>query len=259
MAVKAVNDTAGSDGYMPTLLVFGAYPRISADSPFSPTVTQRAEAIRKTTAEVRKLTASRDVKAALRARNGPDQTLSNTNELPLQSEVRVWREKYGWQGPYRVISINGQNVTLQLPNGPSTFRSIRVAPYYRVTNSDVSPSDQTNPVEGAGEPATGQVGAPIIRRKGRPRKNTAPVATAYLFPKEISDYALAIKLRKNNVINIPKAPFEESDNIEVINLIARNIIAFERFDPTKHTGRLFKSRMIHEIKGKNDTPYKKSR
>ena len=29
MAVKAVNDTAGLDGLVPTLLVYGAYPRIS--------------------------------------------------------------------------------------------------------------------------------------------------------------------------------------------------------------------------------------
>jgi hypothetical protein len=72
MAVKTVNDTAGPDGYVPTLLVFEAYPRISADSPPSPIVTQRAEAIRKAIAEVRKLTASRNVKAALRARNEPD-------------------------------------------------------------------------------------------------------------------------------------------------------------------------------------------
>jgi hypothetical protein len=99
----------------------------------------------------------------------------------------------------------------------------------------------------------------VIRRRGRPRKNTAPVATAYLSPKEISDYALAIKLRKNNVINIPEAFFEESDNIEVIDLIARNVIAFERFNPTKHTGRLFKFRMVHEVKGKNDTFYEKFR
>jgi hypothetical protein len=99
----------------------------------------------------------------------------------------------------------------------------------------------------------------VIRRRGRPRKNTAPVATAYLSPKEISDYALAIKLRKNNVINTPGASFEESDNIEIIDLIARDVIAFERFNPTKHTGRLFKSRMIHEIKGKNNISYEKSR
>jgi hypothetical protein len=45
----------------------------------------------------------------------------------------------------------------------------------------------------------------------------------------------------------------------MIDLIARDIIAFKRFDPTKYTGRLFKSRMIHEVKGKNDTSYEKSR
>ena len=34
MAVKAVNNTAGPDGLVPTLLVYGAYPRISnLDSP----------------------------------------------------------------------------------------------------------------------------------------------------------------------------------------------------------------------------------
>jgi hypothetical protein len=84
-------------------------------------------------------------------------------------------------------------------------------------------------------------------------------STAYLSPKEISDYAFAIKLRKDNVINTPGAPFEESDNIEVIDLITRDIVAFERFDSTKYTGRLFKSRMVHEVKGKNDTSYEKSR
>jgi hypothetical protein len=99
----------------------------------------------------------------------------------------------------------------------------------------------------------------VIRRRERPRKNTAPVATAYLSPKEISDYAFAIKLRKNNVINTPGAPFEEFNNIEIIDLIARDVVAFKRFDFTKYTGRLFKFRMVHEIKGKNDTFYEKSR
>jgi hypothetical protein len=59
MAVKAVNNTAGPDGLVLILLVFEAYPRISHNSPFSPTITKRAKAIRKAMAEVRKLTASR--------------------------------------------------------------------------------------------------------------------------------------------------------------------------------------------------------
>ena len=38
MAVKAVNDTAGLDGLVPTLLVFGAFPRLSPSDPPSPSI-----------------------------------------------------------------------------------------------------------------------------------------------------------------------------------------------------------------------------
>ncbi|EED11916.1 conserved hypothetical protein [Talaromyces stipitatus ATCC 10500] len=39
MAVKTVNDTASPDGLVPTLLVFGAYPRIVEYNPPAPTIT----------------------------------------------------------------------------------------------------------------------------------------------------------------------------------------------------------------------------
>jgi di/tripeptidase len=55
MAVKAVNDTAGLDGLVPTLLVFGAYPRMTSTSAPSAAMTARAEAIRTAMKEVRKL------------------------------------------------------------------------------------------------------------------------------------------------------------------------------------------------------------
>ena len=55
MAVKAVNNTAGLDGLVPTLLVYGAYLRISKlDSP-APSITERAAAIQKAMAEIVKL------------------------------------------------------------------------------------------------------------------------------------------------------------------------------------------------------------
>jgi len=57
MAVKAVNDTAGPNGLVPTLLVYGAYPRISNLGPFTPSITERAAIIRKAIAEVVKLRA----------------------------------------------------------------------------------------------------------------------------------------------------------------------------------------------------------
>ena len=45
MAVKAVNNTAGLDRLVPTLLVYGAYPRISNLDPSAPSITERAAAI----------------------------------------------------------------------------------------------------------------------------------------------------------------------------------------------------------------------
>jgi hypothetical protein len=47
MAVKAVNDSAGLDGIVLTLLIFRAYLCITRDSPPSPFITEQAEAIHK--------------------------------------------------------------------------------------------------------------------------------------------------------------------------------------------------------------------
>jgi hypothetical protein len=52
MAFKAINDTAGPNGLVLTLLVYGAYPRITEHDPPSPSVAQRALAIKKAMAEV---------------------------------------------------------------------------------------------------------------------------------------------------------------------------------------------------------------
>jgi hypothetical protein len=81
MAVKAVNDSAGPDGIVLTLLVFGLYLRITEIDPPSPTIAKRAEAIRATTKEVRRLYAKQQVSNALAIRNSPN-TIA-TGELPL--------------------------------------------------------------------------------------------------------------------------------------------------------------------------------
>jgi len=59
IAVKAVNDLAGPNRIIPTLLVFGAYPRLTKIDPLSLSVTKRIEAIRVVTKEVRRLYAER--------------------------------------------------------------------------------------------------------------------------------------------------------------------------------------------------------
>ena len=81
MAVKAVNDSAGPNGIIPTLLVFGAYPRMTEDDSPSPSVAKRAKAIHQAMKEVRHLHAERQVNEALAMRNGP--SILSTLSLPL--------------------------------------------------------------------------------------------------------------------------------------------------------------------------------
>ena len=81
MAFKAINDSAGPDSLIPTLLVFGAYPRMTESDAPSPTVTQRAIAFKKAMEEVKKIQAERQVADALNMRNGPSTTA--IHDLPL--------------------------------------------------------------------------------------------------------------------------------------------------------------------------------
>ena len=55
IAIKAINNLAGPNRIVPTLLVFGAYPRITKIDALLLSVTKRAKAIRVATKEVRRL------------------------------------------------------------------------------------------------------------------------------------------------------------------------------------------------------------
>ena len=57
MAVKAVNNTTSPNRLVPTLLVYGAYLRISKLDPPTPSIIERAAIIRKVIAKIVKLRA----------------------------------------------------------------------------------------------------------------------------------------------------------------------------------------------------------
>jgi len=292
LAVKAINDTAGPDGLVPTLLVFGAYPRITDDSPPAATTAQRAEAIKKAMTAVRQIHAKRQLHEALATRNGPDST--DTVALPLQSLVRVWREKHGWQGPFRLIANDGTTCTVDLPRGPRNFRITVVKPYHAEegqldlpapeehaghsaqAEDDPAHSEQAQERPAEIPEAAGEVRDTIVvndepprRRRGRPRKNPIPtffaeihpaINTAFLTAKEEADYALAVELRKKGIITTPGKPFEESDKAEVKALVDRGVFHIITYNEKAHGNtRVFKSRMVREVKGKNEQPYEKSR
>ena len=227
MAVKAVNDTVGPNGLVPTLLVFGTYPRLSDTSPSSPSITAQAIAIRKAMAEVRKEKARQQVGEALSMRNGPNtfETLS----LPLQAEVKVWRENDGWKGPYILLARDGETCTVDINGKATNFRTVVVKPYHCdesteppiETHIDEEDNLEDNTEDKADDNWTPDEHQPgnvetTKRRRRRPRgsKNkpkpansdpdtiiidtammtSTPITTAYLSTKEQADHELAIRL-----------------------------------------------------------------
>lgn len=276
MAVKAVNDSAGPDGIVPTLLVFGAYPRMTEMDPPSPSVVKRAEAIRAATKEVRRLHAERHVNDTLAMCNGPSTTA--TLNLPLQSDVRVWREKGGWKGPYKLLAADGETCTVDMPHGPTKFRSNIVKPYYREKHPEggrgqpraeaESQGDETinaKHLDGPDKPAEiqrrGRGRPPESKNKPKPqvtvrrstRRNAADhqgsedqfinaiqegqdISMALMTSKERADMELSVKLRNEGVITTPGLPFDQSRNEEIEGLIARGVFDFVQYDPSKHAG-----------------------
>jgi hypothetical protein len=290
MAVKAVNDTAGPNGIVPTLLVFGAYPRMTESSPPAPALRQCAIAIQKATEAIRKLHATRQVSEALAARNGPVTTA--TTHLPLQSLVRVWREKTGWEGPYKLVAVDNEECTLDMNGRHGMFRSTVVKPYYkdpmvelaRPENSTTggvqteTPMEETtqavNPVPVQGHTPEQEDDNPPRMQLRRDRKRSRKiqlqdqffaqendVAGVFLSSKEQADALLAIQLRAEGKIKTPGMPFEESTQYEIDALIARGVFKFIQLkEQGHHAERIFRSRIVNEIKNKTTAaPYEKSR
>ena len=106
MAVKAINDTAGPDGLVPTLLVYRAYPRISNLDPPAPSIMERAAAIQKAITKIVKLQAKQAINNALYYRNRPNMTL--VHDLLLNSKVLVWRKSGKWTRPYHLLAVENK-------------------------------------------------------------------------------------------------------------------------------------------------------
>ncbi|KAM4063754.1 cwf18 domain containing protein [Hirsutella rhossiliensis] len=271
MAFKAVNDTAGPDGLVPTLLVFGALPRMTMDSPPTPSAMARAKALRK-------INAQRKVQTALNTRNGPDTALRLPLSLALGSEVRVFREKHGWQGPYKVLEVTDTEIAVDLDNGPAKFRTLAAQTHQHNNHSFLNTiRSTTSSSKPSSLPPTTQQPLPLPTTEDQPkpfeypepkrprRQSTivcSPVqfivhheANAFLVRKEMEHLGLAKRLRAEGKITSTGFPFEASDTLELTNLLAAGVIVPEEFDANKHGGyRVFKSRMKSRlvVQGYND-------
>ncbi|EKD21678.1 hypothetical protein MBM_00791 [Drepanopeziza brunnea f. sp. 'multigermtubi' MB_m1] len=83
IAIKAINDTAGPNSLVPTLLVFKTLLKLTEQDRPAASTQERAAAINKAIKEVRKCHAAKQVKDALKKKNRP--ITEHTLDLPISS------------------------------------------------------------------------------------------------------------------------------------------------------------------------------
>jgi hypothetical protein len=79
-------------------------------------------------AEIVKLRAKQAVNSTLHHRNRPDMTL--VHNLPLNSEVLIWRKSGNWTRPYCLLAVEDETYCVEFPSGLTNFRSMSVKSYF---------------------------------------------------------------------------------------------------------------------------------
>eukprot|EP00171_Calliarthron_tuberculosum_P011021 IDg11021t1 len=129
---RCVNDTAGFDGVVPTLLVFGTYPRIGTEQhPIAPTTLERANAVLRATKLAVQLIDEERLKHA--SKNGPTanaEIIDAVKRLTRNAPVLVHREKGGWTGPIKFIGADDHGVWVRNEKGNEVRVSIHVVKPY---------------------------------------------------------------------------------------------------------------------------------
>ena len=87
MAVKAINNTAGPNRLVLTLLVYRTYLKISNLDPPAPSIMEQVSVIQKAMAKIVKLRAKQAVNSTLHYHNRPNMTL--VYNLPLNPKVLI--------------------------------------------------------------------------------------------------------------------------------------------------------------------------
>jgi hypothetical protein len=132
LANKAMNDTIGPEGLVPTLLVFGTVPRLSTTGSF-PNQNERMLAMDSTRREMDAIVSELRIKRALTSKTAPGATrVYNPGEL-----VYVYRERPDkWIGPFPIIRIDGKTVYVRDGIDEKPFSITSVKPHH--TPVDIS-------------------------------------------------------------------------------------------------------------------------
>jgi hypothetical protein len=109
-ATKALNDTTGENGLVPSLLVFGIVPRFPILSSNLPEQQERMRVLAAAQAEYNTIVAERRIAEILKSRvPGAADRVYKVGE-----EVLVWREKSeSWTGPFIITGVNDKLVNVR--------------------------------------------------------------------------------------------------------------------------------------------------
>ncbi|KAI0995357.1 hypothetical protein K3495_g12825 [Podosphaera aphanis] len=276
MAVKAINDTAGSNGITPTVLAWGTFQILTAHEQ-NPSIVARAKAIQKASIEVSKLRARKSVNAAINARNGPDTT--PLHKLPLGSKVWVWRESGNWTGPYNLLEVDNENCIVQLPSGPTKFRSTSCKPFYTSNEIDHQNINANKTIETANLKNTQSHAHPIDNQNLTSKTNTLNSSTdtprrnkprERRLPERFRQFPTFPGIKPNTSTSPTDSPhfiksrndkidFTESRKLEIQGLIEKGVFKIAHITEARNH-RIFGSRFVDTIKNEGTVKaYKKSR
>ncbi|KAM4065231.1 cwf18 domain containing protein [Hirsutella rhossiliensis] len=168
--------------------------------------------------------------------NAPPTLGRKTKVLSSRCKVKfAFGEKDGWQGPFKIASIDTHNITIDTVNGPKSFdrplynRICVMIPLFPTLHT--TQTLRHSPVKTLTDlPARPEPPAP--RKRGRPPgSKNKPKDLIMMAQAEEDAQALSSSY--------------ESDNKEITDLVGRGVFQFERYDQM--------------IKGINTKPYEKSR
>lgn len=140
MVVKSINDSVGPNGLVPTLLIYGALPRLGLPHDANkPSIFARAVSLCKATLKMTKFFSRRQVRDAIHTPNSPD--LTTAHSMHIGSHALVYRpKKDSWKGPFSVPEINQKGIILLSPppTRPMKFRSTIVKKFINESPSSES-------------------------------------------------------------------------------------------------------------------------
>ncbi|CDF36525.1 unnamed protein product [Chondrus crispus] len=112
LSLKAMNDTAGYHGLVPTLLAFGAMQRIPIVPMDLPAQMDRMKAMESARKEMASFMAKERISRAVRMKVPSEAD----NDIVIGSRVLIYREKPEdqWTGPYLVLDVKDKIVTIQV-------------------------------------------------------------------------------------------------------------------------------------------------